>query len=152
MSQALQTVAKLARAAEKGLPIGLGAVRMDEEAGEVSVSRPTEASRHHFFLEGLMFHVSLTPEGEDTLFRIWADVGYMPYSIQSPEKRVKLSRILRAAAHLKNARFAIDEQQKIVVLGQTHVDGHLTLPDLMYEILQFFQEARPYLKLVGKYL
>lgn len=151
VSQALQTVAKLARAAEKGLPIGPGAVSMDD-AGEFSVNSPTEASRHHFFLDGLMFHVSLTPDGDDTLFQIWADVGYLPYSIESPEKRVKLSRILRAAANLENARFTVDEKQKIIVLGQVTVPGHLTLPDLMYEVLTFLQEARPYLKVLGQYL
>lgn len=151
MSQALQTVAKLARAAEKGLPIARGSVRMDE-AGDVSVTSPTEMSEHHFFLDGLMFHVSLTPEGDQTLFRIWADVGYLPFSIESPEKRFRLSRILRASAGLEKARFITDNNQKIIVLGQARVAGHLTLPDLIYETLQFLQEARPYLKVFGQYL
>ncbi|MFV3128601.1 hypothetical protein [Niveispirillum sp. KHB5.9] len=152
MSQALQTVAKLARAAEKGLPIGPGAVRMDE-AGELSVASPTTASRHHFFLDGLMFHVSLTPQDDDTLFQIWAEVGYMPFTIESPEKRVRLSKILRAAAvNLSAARFVVDEKQMIMVLGQASVPGHVTLPDLVYEIVQFVQEARPYLKVLGQYL
>ncbi len=151
VSQALQTVAKLARAAEKGLPIGPGAVRMDE-AGDFSVTSPTTASRHHFFLDGLMFHISLTPEGDDTLFQVWAEVGYMPFTIESPEKRVRLSKVLRAAAHLDSAKFTVDEKQMIMVLGQARVPGHVTLPDLMYEILQFVQEARPYLKVLGQYL
>lgn len=151
MSQALQTVAKLARAAEKGLPIGPGAVRMDE-AGDFSVTSPTTSSRHHFFLDGLMFHVSLTPEDNDTIFQVWAEVGYLPFTIESPEKRVRLSRILRAAGNLTTARFVVDEKQKIMVLGQARVSGHVTLPDLMYEILQFLQEARPYLKVLGQYL
>lgn len=152
MSQALQTVARLARTVEKGLPIGPGAVRMDE-AGDVSVTSPTSASRHHFFLDGLMFHISLTPEDDDTVFQIWAEVGYMPFTISSPEKRMRLSRILRAAAaNLSTARFVVDEKQMIMVLGQARVSGHVTLPDLMYEILQFVQEARPYLKVLGQYL
>lgn len=151
MSQALQTVAKLARAAEKGLPIGPGAVRMDDD-GDVTVTSPTTASRHHFFLDGLMFHVSLTPETGDTLLQIWAEVGYMPYTIQSPEKRVRLSKVLRAADHLRNARFVVDNKQMIMVLGQARVTGHVTLPDLIYEILQFVQEARPYLKVLGQYI
>lgn len=151
VSQALQTVAKLARAAEKGLPIGPGAVRMDE-AGDFSVTSPTKASRHHFFLDGLMFHISLTPAEDDTLFQIWAEVGYMPFTIESPEKRIRLTRILRAAGTLSTARFVVDEKQMIMVLGQARVPGHVTLPDLMYEVLQFVQEARPYLKVLGQYL
>lgn len=152
VSQALQTVAQLARAAEKGLPIGPGAVRMDE-AGDFTVTSPTTASRHHFFLDGLMFHISLTPNGGDTLFQVWAEVGYMPFTIESPEKRVRLSKVLRAAAvNLSAARFVVDEKQMIMVLGQATVSGHVTLPDLMYEIVQFVQEARPYLKVLGQYL
>lgn len=144
-------MAQLARAVQKGLPIGPGAVRMDSVGG-FTVTTPTTASRHHFFLEGLMFHVSLTPEGGDTLFQIWADVGYMPYTIQSPEKRTNLTRIIRAAGDLKNARFIVDDQQKIVVLGQARVAGHVTMQELMYETVQFLQEARPFLKVFGQYL
>lgn len=151
VSQALQTVAQLARAAEKGLPIGPGAVRMGED-GNVSVTSPTTASRHHFFLDGLMFHVSLTPDEDGTLLQIWAEVGYMPFTIESPEKRMRLSKVMRAAGHLQNARFVVDNKQMIMVLGQARVDGHVTLPDFMYEILQFVQEARPYLKVLGQYL
>jgi len=151
VTQALGTVAKLAREVEAGLPVGPGAVTVGED-GEVHVMRPAPASRHHFFLDGLLFRVSLTPEGGRTLFQIWAEVGYLPYTIESPEKRAKLQMILRATARLKTARFVVDDAQKILVLGQADVPGHLTLGDLMYETVQFLQEARPYLRVFGQYL
>lgn len=151
MSQALETVARLARQAEHGLPLGPGALGMDAE-GSVTVTRPTDISRHHFFLEGLLFHVSITPKQDDTLFQIWAEVGYMPYSIESPQKRARLQTVLRAAAGLSHARFVVDEQQKIIVIGQSHVSGHLTMNDLMFETVQFLQEARPYLRVFGECL
>lgn len=151
MSQALGTVAKIAREMEAGLPLGPGAVTMSDD-GDVRVVREPVASRHHFFLDGLLFRVSLTPDGGKTLFQIWAEVGYMPYTIESPEKRAKLTSILRAAAMLKQARFVVDEKQKILVLGQREVPGTLTLNDLMYETVLFVQEARPYLRVFGQYL
>lgn len=151
MSQALETVARLARQAENGLPLGRGSVGMDD-AGDVTVTLPTDASHHHFFLDGLLFNVSITPSGDETVFHIWAEVGYMPYSIESPHKRARLQTVLRATAGLQQARFVVDEKQKIIVLGKRHVPGHLTLTDLMYEIIQFIQEARPYLRVFGECL
>lgn len=152
MSQALGTVARLAREVEAGLPLGPGLVTV-LDTGEVEVRREPVASRHHFFLDGLLFRVSLTPqEGPSTLFQIWAEVGYLPYSIESPEKRQKLMTILRATMWLKFARFVVDDAQKIMVLGQRQVPGTLTLNDVMYETVQFVQEVRPYLRVFGRYL
>ena len=151
MSQALETVARLARQVENGLPLGRGALGMDD-AGDVTVTLPTDASHHHFFLDGLLFNVSFTPSGEETIFQIWAEVGYMPYSIESPQKRARLQAVLRATAGLTQARFVVDDKQKIIVLGKHHVQGHLTLTDLMHGIIQFIQEARPYLRVFGECL
>jgi hypothetical protein len=151
VSQALENIARLAREVEVGLPIGPGVVKVDDE-GDISVDRQRRASRHHFYLNGLMFHVSLTPEGDETLFRIWADVGYLPYTIQSPERRAKLQTVIRATAGLEHARFLVDENQKIIALGQKCVPGTLTMHDMMYETTLFLQNAQPYLGLIGKYL
>ncbi len=154
MSQAVVTVqnlAELARAAEGGLPVGRDTVVVGED-GSVRLNRTPAASRHHFWLDGLFFHVSLTPQADSTLFQIWAEVGYMPYTIENPEKRALLQSILRAAQGLDNARFIVDDRQKILVLGQAEVPGHLTMGDMMYETVQFLQEARPYLRVFGQYL
>ncbi|QJE72973.1 hypothetical protein HHL28_07625 [Aerophototrophica crusticola] len=152
MAQALEMVAKLAREVEKGLPLGPGAVRVEED-GDVIVLRPAPPSRHHFYLDGLLFHVAITPKPDGTtLFQIWAEVGYMPYTIESPEKRAKLQAILRSASWINGARFVVDEQQKILVLGQHEHPGSFTVNDLMWETVQFLQHARPYLRVLGQYL
>jgi len=149
--QTLESVAKLAREVEAGLPVGPGAVIVND-GGQIEVRRPAPASRYHFFLDGLLFRVSLTPEDGITRFQIWAEVGYLPYSIESPERRQKLQTILRQTRQFEHARFIVDEEQKILVLGQRDVAGNVTLPDLMYETVLFLQEARPFLRVLGQYL
>jgi len=152
VTQALHAVAKLAREVEAGLPVGRGVVTVSD-TGDVNVRRPADPSRHHFFLDGLLFRVSLTPRDDGTTrFQIWAEVGYLPYSIESPEKRARLLTILRATQWLEDARFVLDESQKILVLGQRDIQGHATLSDLMYELVQFLQQARPYLRVMGQYI
>ncbi len=151
MGEALEHVGRLAREVEFGLPVGPGAIRIGVD-GSVEVRRPPPASRHHFFLDGLLFRVSITPRPGATLFQIWAEVGYLPYTIEAPEKRRTLGAILRAADSLDHARFHVDECQKILVLGQRDVPGSLTLTDLMHETVEFLREARPYLRLLGRYL
>jgi hypothetical protein len=144
-------MAKLAREIELGLPLGPGAVTLTADGG-VEVLRPPPASRHHFFLDGLLFYVSITPNPTSTLLQVWAEIGYMPYSIESPEKRSKLTSVLRATKDLTMVRFVVDDQQKIMMLAQQDVSGTLTLQGLMYELTQFLQEARPFLKVFGQYL
>ncbi|WP_114392000.1 hypothetical protein [Oleisolibacter albus] len=151
LTQALETVAKLAREVELGLPVGPGAVRLSE-TGDVVVKRPPQPSRHHFFLDGLLFHVAITPGESETLFQIWAEIGWMPYTIESPDKRAQLQAVLRSALWLDQARFVVDDSQKILVLGQRKLPGVLTLSDMMYETVQFMQQARPYLRVLGQYL
>lgn len=151
MSQVLEQVARLAREVEFGLPVGPGAITILDD-GHVEIRRPPPASRHHFFLDGLLFRVSITPREGATLFQIWAEVGYLPYTIEAPEKRRTLNLILRAAEALGHARFLVDESQKILVLGQRDVAGSLTLTDLMYETVEFLREARPFLRVLGRYL
>lgn len=151
LSQALETVARMAHEVERGLPIAPGTLRMDDD-GILTVNRESVSSRHHFFLDGLMFHASLTPREDHTVFQIWAEIGYMPYSIESPQKRARLMTVLRATGWLERAKFIVDEKQKILVLGQVEVEGTMTLADLMYETIQFLQEARPYLRVFGECL
>ncbi|MFC7331843.1 hypothetical protein [Rhodocista pekingensis] len=152
VTQSLESVAKLALEVTKGgLPLGPGALSVNDD-GIVEIRRPPPASRHHFRLDGLLFHVSVTPDADRTLFQIWAEIGYLPYSIEAPEKRQTLFTLLRATSHLRKARFVVDEKQKILVLGQRELPGHMTLTDLMYEAVQFLQEARPYLRVFGQYL
>ncbi|MBB6254305.1 hypothetical protein [Nitrospirillum iridis] len=154
MEQAIVTVqnlAGLAQSTQAGMPLGKDALLFGED-GTVQLNRQRSPSRHHFYLDGLMFHVSITPQEDSTLFQIWAEVGFMPYTIEAPEKRAKLQAILRATSNLRAARFIVDEQQKVLVLGQQEVPGHVNLTDLMYETVQFIQEARPYLRVFGSYL
>ncbi|WP_044561179.1 hypothetical protein [Azospirillum sp. B4] len=154
MEQAIVTVqnlAGLAQSAEAGLPLGKDALLFHED-GTVHLNRERPPSRHHFYLDGLLFHVSITPQDDSTLFQIWAEVGFMPYTIEAPEKRAKLQSILRATANLRTARFIVDEQQKVLVLSQQEVPGHVSVTNLMYETVQFIQEARPYLRVFGSYL
>ncbi|MDE1148079.1 MAG: hypothetical protein PW843_15875 [Azospirillaceae bacterium] len=154
MEQAIVTVqnlAGLAQSAQSGLPLGKDALLFRDD-GTVHLNSDRSPSRHHFYLDGLQFHVSITPQDDTTLFQIWAEVGFLPYTIEAPEKRAKLQAILRSAAWLRYARFIVDEQQKVLVLGQQEVPGHVTITDLMYETVQFIQEARPYLRVFGSYL
>lgn len=147
----IQTLSRLAETAANGLPLGKDALLISDD-GLLSLNRRHTPARHHFWMEGLLFHISITPEENSTLFQIWAEVGFLPYTIEDPHKRAKLQTILRGAAPLQNARFVVDDQQKILVLGQQEVDGHVALTDLMFEATQFLQEARPFLRLLGEHL
>lgn len=110
--------------------------------------QPPPPSRHCCSCFGLMLHVSLVPEGNDTICSIWAEVGHMPYTAESGKGRADTIEILRATRHLPNVRFYVEQGQRMFSIYESRASGHHTLDSLMIEILCFAQEALPFVNLL----
>jgi len=141
----------LAEVANVALPLQVGTVHITADGllGLLETPRP---SNQRFRLDDLIYHVALTPEEFGTRFRIWAELGYVPYTAQSPEIRRDLQAILRATRELERACFVLDASQKIVVIGETISEEPMTVDSMVYEVLRFLQEARPFVRLLADYL
>lgn len=105
-------------------------------------------SRHRCSCFGLMLHVSLVPDGRDTICSIWVDVGGLPYTAESAPRRADTIEILRATRHLPAVRFYVEKGQRIYALFEGRIEGHYTLDLLMIEILDFVQQALPFVNLL----
>ena len=46
----------------------------------------------------------------------------------------------------------LDGGQKILVIGESHVDEHIDVTGVVYETVQFLQEVRPYLRILSDFL
>lgn len=46
----------------------------------------------------------------------------------------------------------LDGGQKILVIGELHVDEHIDVTGMVYETVQFLQEVRPYLRILSDFL
>ncbi|MGQ9368610.1 hypothetical protein [Azospirillum sp. ST 5-10] len=158
LSARLDAIPSLAEVARASLPLGVNAVVMTPE-GVLGIARPPRPSRLNFFVEGLPFHAAVSPDERDgtegAVCQIWAEVGHIPYSAQSPDRRRRLLEVLRAiqaVPDLQRARFLVQEGQKILLFSETRVDGHVTPEDLIHETVLLIQEARPFLRILGDHL
>ncbi|WP_029010198.1 hypothetical protein [Azospirillum halopraeferens] len=155
----LDAIPSLAEVAAASLPLGVNAVFTTPE-GVLGIARPPRPSRLNFIVDGLPFHAAVSPEegadGRDgAVCQIWAEVGHIPYSAQSPERRRRLLEALRAiqaVEGLQRARFLVQEGQKILLFSETRVDGHVTPEGLIHETVLLVQEARPFLRILADYI
>ncbi len=151
MTLKLDAIQSLAEVARTALPLGVNAIFVDED-GILAVSRPPRPSKLKFFAEELYFNVAVSADADGSLCQIWADVGFVPYTVESPERRSRVTAILRAAQGLPRARFAVENGQKILLVADFHHAGSVTAEQLIYQVVLLIQEARPYLRLLAEHM
>lgn len=150
----------LAQVAASGRPVAMNALYMTPE-GVLAVASPPRPSKLNFVVDGLMFHAAIAPaqgtgsEGDPgSVGQIWAEVGLIPFTAQSPHTRRTLINLLRSiqSMGLPRARFVVEGQHKILLFCECRTEQPMTADDLIYEIVLLVQEARPFLRLLAEYL
>ena len=141
----------LAEVSQAALPLRLGTVHVNSD-GLLGIASTPAPSKQQFVIDDMLYHVSTEPAGDGSRFRIWAELGWVPYTAQSPERRRDVLAILRATQHLERSCFVLDGGQKILVIGESHVDEHIDVTGVVFETLLFLQEVRPYLRILSEYL
>jgi hypothetical protein len=142
---------RLAEVAGAALPLRFGAVHVTAD-GLLRIHERPPPSHQRFVLDDIVYHVALRPEGDGTRLSLWAEVGYVPYTAQSPDRRNAVLRVLQATKGLERACFALDRGHKIVALAELVTEEPPTVDAMVYETVRFLQEARPFIRLLGGYL
>ncbi|MDD3370746.1 MAG: hypothetical protein PHE27_02850 [Alphaproteobacteria bacterium] len=108
--------------------------------------------RFCFSYDGLNFDVHRVNRESDQSFLVNATIGYMPYTVESVERREAIKTIIVSSRVLPNVRFGVDVTSKISAGGVFDISC-VVKPDLVfYPLMLFMQEARPFIQLIGKYL
>ncbi len=144
----LEAIQSLAAVALSALPLGVNAIFKGAD-GLLAISKPPRPSRLKFFAEELSFSLAVSPEGEDSVCQIWAEIGHVPYTVESVDRRNSVLAVLRATQGLTRARFVVENGQKILLIADSRIAGTVTPERLVYEVVQLLQEARPYLRLLA---
>jgi hypothetical protein len=123
--------------------------KLDEEFAELS---PAVVDRFRFEYDGLNFDVRRVAREHGHSFLINATLGYLPFSIESNNRREAIKSIVMASRSLPNVHFLIDYSSKILAGALFDVE-ELVSPDfIFYPLMLFLQEARPFVQLIGTYL
>ncbi|WP_448203253.1 hypothetical protein [Azospirillum sp. sgz302134] len=147
----LQAMPSLAEVAQTALPFSPDSFVMTPE-GVLGIAKPPRPARLHFVADDLPFNIAVSFDGERSRSQIWAEVGHIPYTAQSPERRRQLLGILRAIQTLKHAKFLVQEGQKILLFSESQFSGQASPEDLIHQTILALQEARPFLRLLAPYL
>jgi hypothetical protein len=114
------------------------------------LSKPIE--RFQFSYEGIEYAIHRLKRATSERFIISASVGYLPFSIEAPERRQALLAIIEATRTLPNLQFAVDHAGKISAAGLFDVPSLMTPDFLFYPLTLFLREAQPFMLLIRKYL
>lgn len=107
-----------------------------------------------FHIDDIPYHVNhkRDPKSGRSLIYIQAVLGFLPFSIESAEKRQSLLAILSAARALPHVRFGVDFQNRIFAAANFSA-ATVVAPDFMfYPLMLFLQQSRPFMDLIGTYL
>jgi hypothetical protein len=107
------------------------------------------ASNLQFLIDNVTFQASYAPEGDGVKLQLWATLGYLPYSVESHQRRRMLLAILEGAHALRNVHFGLNRDKQIIVT-QTLVVPDLQPPAFIFvALVLFLQESRPFITLIG---
>jgi len=114
---------------------------------------PPEKGQIFFELDGVPFSASHAPIDDKNIhLTIWGTMGYLPYSVANYENRISLIKIMHDACRLRIARFGVDNEMKLIVIGRFKINNPIEMDYMFKPIIAMMQEARPYIKLIGEYL
>jgi len=105
-----------------------------------------------FCFDGLNFDVRRIEQGVSHRFLVNATIGYLPFSIESTERRDAIKAIVIGSRSLPTVRFGVDMASKISAGALFEVDVIVAPDFLFYPLMLFMQEAGPFVRLIGKYL
>lgn len=98
--------------------------------------------------------MTVRPSKTDGLCKIQieATLGYLPFTIESSQRRDTILHILHEAGSLFNVRFGVTRDSKIMAVGAYETDIAQAPDFIFYPLMKFLEEARPFMALIGKYL
>lgn len=111
-----------------------------------SAERPLEFT---FQYRGVLFAGQAQSSLEESRLRIHANLGSLPYTMESSFKRATALAIVRAASRTLGGRVRLTDKQGILLLDEKQFREPLTPRDLMANTVRMVLEVRPFLELLS---
>jgi hypothetical protein len=151
-STRLEAISSLANVNVASLPLGVNAIEINED-GVPCIAEPPQPSRLRYVVHGLPFYAAVSPEGDDGVTcQVWAEVGVLPFTVQSPAKRAAILTVLQSSKSLPTAKLLVQGGQKIILFSETRKSERFTPEDIIFQTVTILQEARPFLAILAEYL
>jgi hypothetical protein len=111
-----------------------------------------DSSNLCFQIDGAPFQASYEPSDKGVKLQFWAHLGYLPFSVESAQRRRMLIDILEGSRLLPTVKFGVDRENQIIVTQTTFVPTIQPPAFIFVPLLAFVQEAMPFIRLIGECL
>jgi hypothetical protein len=137
--------------ADSGAPLGFNEL-LDKIDREFARFAPELIESFNFEYDGVAFSVRRIKQDKHSRLLINARIGFLPFSIESAERRQAIKTIVLSTNRLNRVRFAIDTAGRITA-GAIMDSKPAQFPDfIFYPLMLFLQETRPFMQLIGAYM
>jgi len=102
-----------------------------------------------FELSGIPIRVGMHSDGQSIRVSISGDMGFLPYSIESSEKRRAISAVIAATGDLKYSKFDLIDGKHIIMRGSRRVARPFQLSDMFMALAEMIHELNPFIGLLG---
>ncbi len=102
-----------------------------------------------FKYRGFLFAVRAEPIASGCSVRVHANLGQLPFSIESADDRANALAIVDAAVTALGGRMRIDAGQSILLLEDFELDGPFELATVMSKTVELLVDSKPYLELLS---
>lgn len=150
-SETLDYQSAVERFAQGNRPLSVSNIKLTDE-GHLAIFKEPPPSQFHFVYKGIPFYGTVLGDEGGHELSLWGELGYIPFSAQSPSLRRNVLEIMRAARRMPNASMVQEPGQKILVLWQSSLGDPLTPESMVTEIVRFILECRAFVQLLGDYL
>lgn len=133
------------------LEVGSFDIGSDGTVARRSEGQPIQFSFVH---RGVLVAVTVEEVGGVRRVRLFGNLGLLPYSAESRERRAGALQVLQAAAQTLNGRFRVTSDQKILLTCEADLPSDLVLtpPNLLARVTAMLVAAKPYLDLLTLYV
>lgn len=133
-----------------------GPLGFDELLGKIDREfarfAPDLIESFNFEYDGVAFSVRRIKQDKHSRLLINAHIGFLPFSIESAERRQAIKTIVLSTNRLNRVRFSIDTAGRITA-GAIMDSKPAQFPDfIFYPLMLFLQETRPFMQLIGAYM
>ena len=146
-------IRELSLALDLGIEPSLFSVSVQDD-GTLAVLPLPRIVTLYCFVDDIHYNINITPDdmGDCGVIKIRGEVGIMPFTIESPDRRNAIRQIVQETSRYEYGKLSINKYQKIIASSETRINHAPHLTDIITAIVRLKATLRPFLKLIAEFL
>ena len=131
-----------------GQTIDLATLIVNED-GIIELLSESRSTGFCFELSGIPIRVGMHSDGQSIRISISGDLGFLPFSIESRDRRNAINAVIAATAELKYSKLEVVDNKHILLRGSKRMARPFQLTDMFMALCELVHEVQPFVDLLG---